>query len=134
MDFLLQLWHDDTLLQIRRHELLQTGEDQSNVERDIERVRDRAAACLHHDEMTVTEIIITSLCAMRNHQNIARRWILHRFASARIYPLLFGPPPYEPLAWIVELRELLDCIIHTMHQWPLITDQFPIALVQARLH
>ena len=138
-DDLLQLWADDTLLKIRRRGLLMHHagqQDTSNVDRDLERVRDNAAACLQRDDMTVTEII-TMLCAIMRPNRIAAQWLLHQFASARINPILFSslsPPTNNPHIvedWIADLRELLDCYHRCQ---PIIEDQFPIAMVQARLY
>ena len=144
-DVLLQLWADDTILKIRRRVLLNNnnaGQQQEDtiemMDRDLERLRDNTAACLQKDVMTVTEII-TMLCAIMRPNRIAAQWLLHQFASARINPILFSTSqPTNNLHivedWIADLHELLNCF-HTMHECPpIIEDQFPIAMVQARLY
>ena len=98
---LLQLWADDTLLNIRRRELLMNVEGQQqekdiidNVDRDLARVHDNTAACLQKDEITVTDFVIM-LSDMTRYNRIATRWLLHQFASARINPILFSITPSQ---------------------------------------
>jgi hypothetical protein len=68
---------------------------------------------------------------MTRYNRIAAQWLLHRFASARINPILFStPPPHVIEDWISDLYELLACL-HTNNS---AQDQFPIAMVEARLH
>jgi signal transduction protein with GAF and PtsI domain len=98
---LLQLWADDTLLQIRRRKLLNNEPQQEDehdnatiemIERDIQRVRDNTAACLQKDEITVTDFVIM-LNDMTRYNRMATRWLFHQ--STRINPILFsGPLPH----------------------------------------
>ena len=139
---LLQLWADDTLLNIRRRELLNAGQDTSNVDRDLARVSDNTAACfLQRDEIiTVTDFLIM-LNDMTRYNRIAARWLLHQFASARINPILFSSsstsPPNNPHVledWINDLYALLDCL-HSRTGCPqIVRAQFSIATVEARLY
>ena len=149
---LLQLWADDTLLNIRRRELLNDNgqEDiiiRNDVDTELARVRDNTAACLQRGEMTVTDFV-TMLNDMTRYNRIATRWLLHQFASARINPILFSSQtpnnPHVLEDWIDDLRELLDCFqrllrYNSRETWTtrtllLLEDQFPPSLVQARLH
>ena len=157
---LLQLWADDTLLQTRRRQLLHHHEAHPEeadstgamaaIERDITRGRDDAEARLQHGEITVTAFINDILCPLMRRNQLGAMWLLHRFTAARINPILFHRLPTTAAAellehWIDDLRELLDYL----HQQPsrrdtttpwamrtllLLEDQFPPALVQARLH
>jgi hypothetical protein len=118
---------------------MHAGEEDTSeiIERDIQYVRDNTTACLQKDEMTVTEIM-TILCAMMLYNRITTRWLLHQFASARINPILFSSPSQPNNLhivedWIADLHELLQAYT-TMQCPPIIQDQFPIAMVQARLH
>ena len=135
---LLRLWADDTLLNIRRRELLNNAgqEDTSTVDIELARVRDHTATCLQRGEITVTDFIIM-LNDMMRYNRIATRWLLHQFASARINPILFGPPTTNPHViedWINDLYELLDCL-HSRTGCPqIVQHQFSIAMVEARLH
>ena len=142
---LLQLWADDTLLHIRRRKLLNNEPEPQDIahgttvemlDTDIQRTRDHTAACLQHGEMTVTDVIIM-LNDMTEYNQIATRWLLHRFASARINPILFGPPSTNPHViedWLNDLYELLDCLHSRIGCPQIVEDQFSIAMVEARLH
>ena len=136
---LLQLWADDTLLNIRRRELLNDGQDTSNnVDIELARVRDNTAACLQRGEITVTDFVIM-LNDMTRYNRIATRWLLHQFASARINPILFSGSeqannPHVIEDWIDDLYELLDCLHSRIGCPQIVEDQFSIAMVEARLH
>ena len=145
---LLQLWADDTLLHIRRRKLLNNEPEPQDIahgttvemlDTDIQRTRDHTAACLQHGEMTVTEVIIM-LDNMIAYNQIATRWLLHRFASARINPILFSSGsdqtnnPHVLEDWINDLYELLDCLHSRIGCPQIVEDQFSIAMVEARLH
>ena len=135
---LLRLWADDTLLNIRRRELLNAGqEDTSTVDTELARVRDHTATCLQRGEITVTDFIIM-LNDMMRYNCIATRWLLHQFASARINPILFSGSeqanPHVIEDWINDLYELLDCLHSRIGCPQIVQAQFSIAMVEARLH
>jgi hypothetical protein len=122
------------------------------IERDITRARNDAEARLQHGEIiTVTAFINVILSPLMRTNQIAAMWLLHRFTAARINPILFYRLPTADAAelehWIDDLRELLDYLHqqasrrddNTTTPWAmrtllLLEDQFPPALVQARLH
>ena len=143
---LLRLWADDTLLHIRRRKLLNNEPEPQDIahgttvemlDTDIQRTRDHTAACLQRGEMTVTEVIIM-LDNMIVYNQIATRWLLHRFASARINPILFGPPrstnPHVIEDWLNDLYELLDCLHSRIGCPQIVHDQFSITMIDARIH
>ena len=126
------------------------------IERDITRVRNDAEARFlqTHGEITVTAFINVILSPLMRTNQIAAMWLLHRFTAARINPILFYRLPADASAELLEhciddLRELLDYLhqqasrrddntttntIWAMRTLLLLKDQFPPALVQARLH